>query len=307
MKTSAILLIATLTVCAPALPLFAQSNGEEATEKAFYRVEAIVFTHASGQSDDWPITAPADHTDAIDPAWRAFARDGRLERAGEEASASDSELATALNIVDTLAQLERGDRDLGSALLYPEPWLALDEFSETMQQARDRLERSGAYRVRAALAWHQGLDRAAQRQAVRIHDDQILKAEWIELAPTGRPLRNGRPVRNVSELVPAFHYRLDGSIRLRQRQFMHADIELHWRAGERVGPAAWPLPGLDADYAVHRLAQSRTIRAERIEYFDSDWLGLLLRVTRHELDPESDVADTDDPAREDFDPNTPSP
>lgn len=307
MKTSPFLLIAALSVCAPGLPLFAQSNGEEATEKAFYRVEAIVFTHASGQPDDWPITALAEHTDAIDPAWRAFARERRLERAGEGTSASDSELATALNIVDTIAQLERGDRDLGSALLYPEPWLALDEFSETMQQARDRLERSGAYRVRAALAWHQGLDRAAQRQAVRIHDDQILKVEWIELAPTGRLLRDGRPVEDVTDLDPAFHYRLDGNIRLRQRQFMHADIDLHWRVDERVGPASWPLPGIDADYVLHRLAQSRTIRVDRIEYFDSDWLGLVLRVTRHELDPESNREDADEPATEDSGPDTPGP
>ena len=107
-------------------------------------------------------------------------------------------------------------------------------------------------------------------------------------------------MRAVSDLAPAFQYRLDGTIRLRERQFMHADVDLGWRVRERVGPAAWPLLTADAEFSVHRLDQSRTIRSDRFEYFDSDWLGLLLRVSRYELKAE-------DPAAEDQDAGPDSP
>lgn len=296
MRTPLYLLLTTLAFCAPCATLHAQTAADQTDvqEKDFYRVEAIVFTHAGGQSDEWPLENPTDHSDAIDPAWRAFAREQRLERAEEDTSVADSDLSAALNVVDAIAELESGEQSLGEALLYPDPWLALDELSEPMQQATSRLERSGAYRVHATLAWHQGLDRTAQRQAVRIHDDRILKVDWIKLTPTGRLLRGNRPVRAVSDLTPAFHYRLDGTIRLRKRQFMHADVDLGWRVRERVGPAAWPLLTADAEFSVHRLDQSRTIRSDRLEYFDSDWLGLLLRVSRYELEADDPMAENPD-------------
>lgn len=282
MRTSLCLLIASLAACAPGSPLWAQTDGEETD---FYRVEAIVFTHAGRASDDWPQSSLADHSDAMDPVWRSFARNQRLERAEAETSVADSDLSAALNIVDAIAELESGEQPLDTALLYPDPWLALDALSEPMQQAGNRLERSGAYRVHATLAWHQGLDRAAQRQAVRIHDNHVLKVDWVTVTPTGRLFRGDDPVREASDLAPAFHFRLDGTIRLRKRQFMHADVDLGWRVRERIGPAAWPLLAADAEFSVHRLEQSRAIRSDRFEYFDSDWLGLLLRVSRYELEP----------------------
>lgn len=295
MRTPLYVLLSTLTFCVPCT-LHAQTAVDEtdAQEKDFYRVEAIVFTHAGGQSDEWPLENPTDHSDAIDPAWRAFAREQRLERAEEKTSVEDSDLSAALNVVDAIAELESGEQSLGEVLLYPDPWLALDELSEPMQRAASRLERSGAYRVQASLAWHQGLDRTTPRQAVRIHDDRILEVNWIKLTPTGRLLRDDRPVRAVSDLAPAFKYRLDGTIRLRERQFMHADVDLGWRVRERVGPAAWPLLTADAEFSVHRLDQSRTIRSDRFEYFDSDWLGLLLRVSRYELKAEDPAAENQD-------------
>ena len=64
------------------------------------------------------------------------------------------------------------------------------------------------------------------------------------------------------------------------------------------GPTPWPLQAVEPALEVHRLEQSRTIRPERFEYFDSEWLGLLLRVTPHEIDPVEEEADDGDEAPE---------
>ncbi len=286
-------LLAILTVTVPALPSLAQENAPDGG-RAFYRVEAIVFTHAGGDNDAWPLEQPADYSDALDPAWQAFAHRQALERAEDGNDSANSDLEAALSVVDTIANLESGEQTVTQALLYPEPWRALETLSEPMERARARLERSGAYRMHTWLAWYQPMGRGSRGQAVRIHDDQLIDVDWVSLSATGRLLRDGRPVETVEELTPAFHYRLDGSIRLRQRQFMHAGVKLDWRSTATVGPTPFPVAIRDAELEVHRLDQSRTIRPDRFEYFDSPWIGLLLRVTPYELDPPEEEAETSD-------------
>lgn len=258
---------------------------EESRENAFYRVEAIVFTHAGSETDAWPIERLADYAGTLDPAWQSFARRQKLDRKKNAGGSSQSEREAALSVVETIASLESGEKDLTEALLYPEPWRALEALSEPMKKARTRLEQSGAYRIRAWQAWHQPLDKNTRERAVRIHDDHLIDVDWVSLSPSGRLLRDGRAVETVEELAPAFHYRLDGFIRLRQRQFMHADVTLDWRVPAVIGPMPFPVPTRNAQLEVHRLDQSRTIRPDRFEYFDSQWIGLLLRVTPYELDP----------------------
>ncbi|RFF31895.1 CsiV family protein [Wenzhouxiangella sediminis] len=291
MKPTLSILLIALACAAAAVPAHAQDEGPE---RAFYRVEAIVFTHAGGQADAWPAPGPADHAGALDPAWKAFAREQELKRLEREEPSSETELEAALSMVETIASLESGEESLTEALLYPEPWLSLESLSDPMAQARTRLEQSGAFRVRAWLGWHQPLDESTAAKAVRIHDDVPVAADWVTVTPSGRMLRRGEPVRAAEDLAPAFHYRLDGIIRLRQRQFMHADVTLDWRVPQQIGPSSWPPwptrprePELD----VHRLDQSRTIRPGRFEYFDSEWLGVILRVTPYQPAPTQERLD----------------
>jgi hypothetical protein len=116
--------------------------------------------------------------------------------------------------------------------------------------------------------------------------------------------------------VPRAETRVDGTVALVQRQFLHAEIDLHWREPvQRPGlleparpdrglepfdaspdfvtrsndgrdaesmPRALPT-GPEPDWQVHRLTQSRVIRADQWAYFDSDRFGVLLRAT--ELPP----------------------
>jgi hypothetical protein len=266
-------------------PLAAQTEDEPT---GFFRVEAIVFTHAGGQSDAWPTAEPVSYAAAVDPAWQSFGRERERQRRSEEPGSRESEMAAALDVVEAIASLESGEETLTDVLLYPEPWLSLGELSEPMAQAAERLERSGAYRLQASLAWFQPVNEGARPKTVRIHDSTPIAVDWIRVTPDGRLLRNGRPIRAVEDLAPDFHYRLDGTIRLRQRQFMHADVSIDWRVPSIIGPSPWGLPIDGADLAVHRLDQSRTIRPGRFEYFDSPWLGLVLRVGPYEIEPEAD-------------------
>jgi hypothetical protein len=281
----------------PALPLLcvAAIGGaqEPEEERAFYRVEAIVFTQAVGASDAWPAEELADHHGALDPAWRAFGRAQRIERTERESDRDD--LESALDIVDALASLESGERSLADALLYPEPWLGLDRLSDPMSEALERLERNGGYRIRDVLAWYQPLEQPADSRPIRLHDDRVIRAEWVTLDPIGRLSVNGRPVTRAEQLAPKFQYRLDGHLRLRQRQFLHADLTLDWRVPEVVGPSLWPVWNDSGHFSTHRLQQSRTVRPDRFEYFDSGWLGVLLRITPFEPEPvsEEDAATAD--------------
>lgn len=109
--------------------------------------------------------------------------------------------------------------------------------------------------------------------------------------------------------VPKAVTRVDGSVALIQRQFLHVELDLHWRepiqhpgpldaerptnrfdasrssmaeTGELEAEPA-PLAGPEPDWQVHRLVQSRVIRTDQWAYFDSDRFGVLIRAT--ELPP----------------------
>lgn len=109
----------------------------------------------------------------------------------------------------------------------------------------------------------------------------------------GRALASDEPRREIVP-VPQVTLRFDGALALIQRQFLHADLDLRWRSvvqrpqapnAPRVAPrqSAEDDPTPPPQFEVHRLRQSRAIRPDRWEYFDSERFGVLLRVT--ELEP----------------------
>src|SRR5699024_7781863 len=252
MKLSRLLLPALLTGLFAIPPATAPARG---ADTALFRVEAIVFTPVNGESDDWPVSELTDFGQAVDPKRRALA----LENPGDRrmADGEDAELEATLKLVETMSRLEdSGQAESTTRLLpLPTPWLALDALDQPMQQALSRLQRSGAYRVHATLAWHQPIDRAT-RQAVHVHDDRVLGAAWANLSPVGRLLRAGRDVKPAADLHGRLRYRLDGSSRLRKRQSMHADIHLARRADDTPGASFQAPAGAHGSYRVHRLEQS---------------------------------------------------
>jgi hypothetical protein len=266
------------------LPLIApagSSLAQDSEDQRFYRVELIVFTHAGGEFDAWPVDdLPALPADAHDPEWKRFNRE-RDDSPRDEPDNAD--LRSALEVAEALERLEEGQTTLTELLIYPDPWLAVDELSEPMAQALERLQNSPGHRVHHWLGWHQPLE-SSRTGTVRIHDDRSLAVDWIVLAPNGRPQRNGQAVTTARQLFPQIRYRLDGTIRLRQRQFMHAEVSLYWHAPQTTGPLGILTAGPTAALSRDHLQQSRTIRPDRLEYFDSPSLGLLLRVTPWAVD-----------------------
>lgn len=270
-----------------------------AQEQGFYRVEVVIFTHAGGESDAWADEAFESFADLVDPSRASWAREFEREAVSERPDDSEErEISDALEALETIATLERDEPALVETLLYPDPWIGQDALSGRMQPVLRKLADSGAYRVRSHLAWYQPLGRETAARAVRIHDDQPIAADWVTLSPMGGLSRQGRAVETVGDLAVQFHYRLDGFVRLRQRQFMHADIELHWRVPQSVGPAPMLTTPRqdDSRFEQHYLQESRTVRPGRFEYFDSDWLGLLLLVTEYATQAESETDDADDEA-----------
>lgn len=259
-----------------------------------YRIEVLVFVHANGRSDARDTDQLEDFTDLLDPERRARET---LRAPGEKEEGE--EIRAAMELLDTLAEIER--REIMPELpAWPEPFLALETLSERMRRTRERIERSPDYDLLAWRAWHQPLSPDRSPTRVRIHDGRVLDADWIELTPTGVPARGqGRK----DALIPEWRYRLDGGVRLRQRQFMHLDVDLHWRVPARSQPDFVAMPGPlrpeTPRFEVHRLTQSRTVRPDRLEYFDSAWLGVLVLIT--ELEP-LDGSEVDEDARPEEDP-----
>lgn len=284
-----------------------------------YRVEIIVFAHVEGRSDARSADEIADFTALTDPVFRArkasmpaaddsvdppvsmddahedvlhedglHSDDEREDDAVHDPEsdalareqAREAELEAVLELIDTLADLEEGAL-MPELPVWPEPYLALEELSPKMARALARLEGSSAHKVLSWRAWHQPLASGSVGNRVRIHDDHPVAADWIALTPSGTVAPVGDESLDSHNYQPLFHYRLDGGVRLRQRQFMHLESDLHWRV--RQEPSPWPSTlDLDEDttgkFRVHRLEQSRTVRPGRLEYFDSSWLGMLVLI-----------------------------
>jgi hypothetical protein len=101
---------------------------------------------------------------------------------------------------------------------------------------------------------------------------------------------------------PIAYYRLDGTVSLVRRRFLHLAMAIEWREPvfeETLAPLFVDAPALpsavvDADtppivplpsaFLVYRLEQSRPVRSGRMEYFDGPVLGVLAWIT--------DISDT---------------
>lgn len=258
-----------------------------------YRVEVIVLVHLDGQSDRYRIDRARDYSSLTDPLLKArqlswVESETEDERSDDDTAVDWDRVNESLDLdlpdaLDDEAEAAASADDAGPVqVLYPLTYHSLDQLGPEMRQAWRRLEDSGRYQALTWRAWHQPLSRQAPSRPVRVHDETLIQSHWLALDPLlGRPNADNKnnTLGLVNTLIPQILYRLDGSIRIRQRQFTHAEIELVWHdpIDTGVGPLASEhlAPG---GYEIHRINQSRTIRPERLEYFDSGWLGVLIRI-----------------------------
>lgn len=224
------------------------------------RVEVIVFEHAEGRPDRWPAPFGDSFTALTDPLERArlaawTARfDPQQDQPDEAGAAPSAESAQ------------------GRGPAWPDFYIALPDLSPTMGQALRRLQDSSRHRVLTTLAWLQPLERDQATLPVRVRGTESLTIDWMAARPTDVFVE---PPIEPPTTMPEIRYRLDGSVQVRQRQFRHVDLDLRW---SEPAPGSELAPRIEHDVLVHRLFLSRPIGMDRLEYFDSPWLGVLVRV-----------------------------
>ncbi len=258
------------------------ARGDEAP---VYRVDVIVFAHLGGQSDQRLAEGPADYSAYPDPLTNARASDWSPPDEQDPLSLEEQSRRDALATLDQIRALEnieqRSDGQFRGGPAYPPQWVGLEAPTPEMARSWQRLVDSSRHTPLAWRSWFQALDRGDRGAWSRISAGSLLDLDWLEaeaVAPEFLPEQPPYPF-----LLPRSWHRLDGVIRLRQRQFMHIDVDLVWQTPVEASPsplaADWYQP---AGIEIHPLKQSRSIRPGRIEYFDSSQLGMLLRVERWE-------------------------
>jgi hypothetical protein len=103
---------------------------------------------------------------------------------------------------------------------------------------------------------------------------------------------------------PTLFHRIDGTVMLRRSRFLHLDIDLELRqatfdeqplpltpilgGGPETGePDESELPAATS-FLIHLLEQSRQVKSQRMEYFDSPVLGVLAWITPFEAEDEAE-------------------
>ena len=281
-----------------------------------YRVEVVVFAHVDGRSDRIRSEAPVDFTGRLDPLL--------LARANDIAERQLAGLGSLLPVAGIPGETDESTPWLKTEeqALRPIPPVhaALGELSRPIRRALDRLIDAPDYDPVTARAWIQLAQRGRPTADVRIHDQEVV--EVIEpqeegeqsLIPAAHVLPFGPLIKTPPPALEI--YRLDGTVRLRQRQFLHMDLDLVWQTRARAlaghmnavgesGPVPQENTRSGGAWQLHRLQQSRIVEPGRMEYFDSSLFGVLVWIERFEQvvpvvdEPEPDATDPDSVSTDD--------
>lgn len=160
--------------------------------------------------------------------------------------------------------------------------VAAEHSGSTFRDIRSRLGRLQAYQPLALLAFEQS--QSDYHPPVRLHDDEVIDEYVAFRAPVF-----------WLDLTDAFlfqdlwlqQFRLDGSVQLRRSRFLHVELDLEYRVDAPHGSQAAVHSALPPDqddvqpppFRIHRLHQSRQVRSNELNYFDTAYLGAIVRVT----------------------------
>jgi hypothetical protein len=193
--------------------------------------------------------------------------------------------------------------ELGEYLAAEAP-VKLEVMSTIMQDAWRRLRLSSGFRPLLFASWEQ--TRIDYHPPVRLHDEELIAKQihfphevvFVDLRET-----------NLFDDYMTSYYRLDGSVQLRRSRFLHLDLDLEYRQDLLPRPTpemaleneepGFPRvtehePAEDDSFSgdlsqlldpspgpalLFSLKQSRQIRTGQMQYFDSPFLSVLVRVT----------------------------
>lgn len=183
----------------------------------------------------------------------------------------------------------------------PEVPVRLEKRDGAFANLWSRLDRLAEYEPLLRLTFEQSL--YDYHPPVRVHDEVVMGQALL-----GGEDAAGGTAETAPEAEVALLYRLDGTVQLRRSRFLHVDLDLEYRldgpAWEQAFPAQLPprLPdgfewlggpppasttagaaaatgAIDTPFRLHRLQQSRQVRTDTMQYFDSAFLGAIVRVT----------------------------
>lgn len=272
-----------IIICLPGMnPAFAQDTR--------YRVELLVLSHISHDSDAEELNQLEDFSAAVDFLTPPPAKENE-EIAGTEEPVAAEEPVTEM----TELSVEQPE-------LLPDPnaLVHIEEMSDVMQESWRRLRLSGPFRPEQYLSWEQGEQEPFP--TLRVHDLEVvmmddpyaaLRQELADQEQETTLVFTDPAAADSGEQPalpdPVMYHRLDGTATLRRTRFLHLDLDLQLR--EAVWGDTNFLPNFSTEetgeqeprqpdaFLVHSLKQSRQVKTGRMEYFDGPVLGVLAFVT----------------------------
>lgn len=192
----------------------------------------------------------------------------------------------------------------------PDDLEVLQDRSQRMEGVWQRLRNSKGYRPLVYTSWVQ--NNIDYYPPFRIHDDEVIDTQ---IRSPGNIVVADLEAQDPFAAYRNDFYRLDGSAQLRLSRFLHINLNLEYRvpATQRdqqnmivsqsgnveTYPAGSNESGLASagmapeltrtairtireadkpDHDVYRLKQSRQVKTDRLQYFDSPWFGALVLV-----------------------------
>ena len=189
--------------------------------------------------------------------------------------------------------------------------MKIDAMSDLMQANWRRLRLSADFHPIVFASWEQS--RIDYHPQVRIHDEDLI-AEQLNF-PHQVAFVDLREMDLFEDYMDPY-YRLDGTVQLQRTRFLHLNLDLEYRqdllprpvtdhtgldlqlnnivtgmAGGEAIPEQGPNMDVNSDLIsdlidpspgpalIHSIKQSRQIRTGQMQYFDTPYLGVLIRVT----------------------------
>jgi len=274
-----------------------------AYDEPVYRVDVIVFAHNGGQSNLHFSAQASDFSDYPDLIANKRAVNLSTSSSTHQTPTARQAGQRALATIDRIRALEnRNDQSqrptdgptLLNGLSFPPTFIALDELSSQMLDSWERLKGSARHTPLLWRSWYQPLSAGNRGRWLRISGGQLLGIDWLQAEVIMASLLPEHPPYPFR--LPRTRHQLDGIVRLRQRQFMHIDLELVRQVRTNASLSPLRLNAQQPEgFSRHVIEQSRAIRPDRIEYFDSSLLGVLILVQQADEVERSGGSDAADP------------
>ena len=206
--------------------------------------------------------------------------------------------------------------------------IAVEDMSDVMRETWRRLRLSAPFRPEQYLSWEQSandpfpslrihdlevlliensctvLHETLATEASEDADSPFVFTDQVNILP-GDDIEEAAEEPQLPD--PTLFYRIDGTVMLRRSRFLHLDIDIELRqatfdeqpltltpilggereSGELGVPGESELP-LTASFLIHQIEQSRQVKSQRMEYFDSPVLGVLAWITPFEAEDEAE-------------------